>query len=272
VRRYHPKDYIEQDAVIDGQRTGLWLPRKRPEVYPSVSTEIKIMDTVTANRLIQSPERTPARERFPAKTWIRNQGGRGSCTGYGTAGVFSRVRVMLGLPFVMLAGEFIYSMINGGRDRGSPLEAAWEKIEEVGAAPESMVQHESYLWKSMSAEAKSAAANFRGFECFRIDSEMELVSSILSNFLVVACVHVSRSYKSLDSRGVRGASSGGGNHCIGIQDVFLSPDGEYELDEIGSWGLGNGQNGYARLTFKRHLRSTIQRHAFYAIRGASGPI
>lgn len=266
----NPDDYELIDDVVDGQRTGLWRPKFRPEYFPSVTQEIKVMDTVTANRMIESPERTPARQRFDANTWIWSQGRRGSCTGYATAGVLSRARVTVGLEPVLLSGEFIYSMINGGRDAGSPLEWAWKKIEEVGAARQALVEHQSYLWRNMSEAARADAANHRAFECFRIDTEMELVSAILLNFFVVACVHVNRSYQTLDSRGVRGASSGGGNHAIGLQDVRISPSGEYEFDEIGSWGRNNGQNGYAWLSWNRHFRSTIQRHAFYAVPVVSG--
>lgn len=266
----NPDDYEHQADVVDGYHTGLWCPKSRPDYFPSVSNEIKIMDTVTANRLIASPERTPARERFPAEKWMMNQGRRSSCTGFATAGILSRARVMSGLEFLLLSGEWIYSLINSGRDAGSPLEWAWKKIQEVGAARRSLVEPQSFLYRSMSAEARADAANHKGFECFRIDTEMEMVSAILMNMLVVACVHVGGGYRSLDKRGVRGASRGRGNHAIGLQDVRLSPEGRYEFDEVGSWGRGNGQDGYAWLTWDGHFDSTVERHAFYAIPCVSG--
>jgi len=186
IRRVSLDDYIEQDDIVDGLRTGLWLPRKRPEVYPSVATAIKILDLETIKRLIASPERTPAIERFPAKVWIRNQGRRGSCAGYAAAGALSRCRVASGLPFQMLSGEFIYSMCNDGRDMGSPTELTWQKIEEVGAAPEELVQHESYLWRQMSEAARKAAARFKAWECFRIDSALEMASALLARSISFA--------------------------------------------------------------------------------------
>jgi hypothetical protein len=272
IRRVSLADYIEQNDMVDGLRTGLWLPRKRPEVYSSVATAIKILDLETIKRLIASPERTPAIERFPAKVWIRNQGRRGSCAGYAAAGALSRCRVASGLPFQMLSGEFIYSMCNGGRDMGSPTELTWQKIEEVGAAPEELVQHESYLWRQMSEAARKAAARFKAWECFRIDSALEMASALLANFFIVAVVHASRGYRSVDARGVRGRSAGRGNHAIGVQDVRLSPDGQLEFNEVGSWGLQNGVDGYAWLTWGGHFDSTVQGHAFYAISNTSGDL
>jgi hypothetical protein len=257
--------------IIDGDYTGLTVPETRPMDFLAFRSVNNILSRDQIRQIVSHPDRTPARQRFPAKQWIRNQGRRGSCQGYATAWALARARVLAGLPFVPLSGEFIYSLSNGGRDAGSPLIDGMKKIQEVGTCREDLVRHESYLYRDMSQEARSDAANHKGFECYRVDDESELASGLALGFMGVVCVHASSGYKRLNSRGVRGASRGRGNHAVGVQDVRIGPDGEFEFDEVGSWGLSNGQDGYAYLTWDDHLEAPNQYHANYLIRAASDP-
>jgi hypothetical protein len=237
--------------------------------FPAYRSANRILSRDQIRQIVTHPDRTPARQRFPAAQWIRNQGRRGSCQGYATAWALARVRVLAGLPFVPLSGEFVYAQTNGGRDAGSPLIAGMQKIQEVGTCREDLVKHESYLWRDMNQEARNDASNYRGFECYRVDDESELASGLALGFIGVVCVHASSSYRRLNSRGVRGASRGRGNHAVGVQDVRLGPDGEFELDEVGSWGRSNGQDGYAWLNWDDHLEAPNQYHANYLIRAAT---
>lgn len=257
--------------IIDGFYTGLLVPESRPETFAAYRSSQNVLSKDQIRTILDDENRIPARKRFPAEKWIRSQGRRGSCNGYAGAWALARARVMAGLPFVALSGEYLYSLINGGRDQGSNLDAGMKAIQEKGVAKESLVRHESYLFRDMSAEARSDAGNHKGFECYRVDDESELASGLALGFVGVVAVHASGSYRGLDSRGVRGASSGTGNHAVGVQDVRISPSGEFEFDEFGSWGRGNGQDGCAWLTWNRHFKSTINQHAFYLIRGASDP-
>jgi len=255
--------------IVDGCYTGLTVPAERPADFPAFRSLNKILTRDQIRQIVTHPDRTPARQRFPAAQWIRNQGRRGSCQGYATAWALARVRVMAGLPFVPLSGEFVYAQTNGGTDSGSPLIAGMKKIQEVGTCREDLVKHESYLWRDMSQAARDDAKNYRGFECFRVDDESELATGLALGFIAVVCVHASGNYRRLDARGVRGASRGRGNHAVGAQDVRLSPDGEFEFDEVGSWGRSNGQDGYAWLRWEDHLEVCNQYHANYLIRAAS---
>jgi C1A family cysteine protease len=163
-------------------------------------------------------------------------------------------------------------MINDDRDAGSMLDRGMHALTEKGVAREDLVRHESYLWRDMSQEARADAANHKGFECYRVDDESELASGLALGFVGVVAVHANSSYRRLDARGVRGTAIGPGNHAVGVQDVRLGDDGDFEFDEVGSWGRSNGQDGYAWLSWKQHLRSTVERHAFYLIRAASDPL
>jgi hypothetical protein len=272
IRRVSPKDYTEQCDVVDGFHTGLWLPNKRPEVYPSVSEVVPTLDAESVKRFCASPEMSSPLLRFPPKKMMRNQGQHNSCAGYAAAQALTQTRVAVGLPYVQLSGEFIYSLCNGGRDRGAPTELTWQKMEEVGIAPESMVEHGSYLWRQMSESARKAAEGFKGWGCHRVDSLLELATAIINGFICVVVVHVSRSYRQLDSRGVRGRSPGRGNHAVIVNGIRISPTGKIEFLEWGSWGLENGIDGCAHITWDGHLEGPVQRHAFYAVSNASGSL
>jgi len=257
--------------IYDGYHTGLLMPVTRPTTFAAYRVTQKILTRDQIRQITSSPDRTPARQRFPASQWMRSQGGRGSCNGYAGAWALARARVVAGLPFVALSGEYLYSLINGGRDSGSMLDDGMAAIQSKGVSRESYVKHESYLWSQMSEQARQDAANHKGFECYRVDDETELASGLCLGFVGVVAVHAGGSYNRLDSRGVRGVSRGPGNHAVGVQDVRLNGNGDFEFDEFGSWGRSNGQDGYAWLTWDGHLESTVRHHAFYLIRAASDP-
>lgn len=257
--------------ICNGNSTGLRVPSVRPTGYPAYRTQQPVLSRDQIRQVISNPDRTPARERFPAGLWIRFQGRRGSCAGYAGAWALARARVMAGLPFVPLSGEFLYAATNGGRDAGSPLEDGMIAMQTRGVCREDLVKHETYQWSRVSQAAKDDAVNYKGFECYRADDESELASGLALGFTGVVAVQADSRYMQIDSRGVRNSSRGKGNHAVGVQDVRLSPTGEFEFDEVGSWGKGNGQDGYAWLVWSRHLASTAAYHAFYLIRAASDP-
>ena len=259
-------------SIVDGNYTGLLLPANRPETFAAYRSANPVLSRDQIRQILSNPDRTAARIRFPGGFWIRNQGRRGGCNGFAGAWALARARVMAGLPYVALSGEYLYSMINGGRDSGSMLDDGMQALLEKGVAREDLVRHESYLWREMSQEARSSAANYKAVECYRVDDESELASGLALGFVGVVAVHANSSYQRLDARGVRGTAIGPGNHAVGVQDVRISDDGDFEFDEFGSWGRRNGQDGCAWISWKQHLRSTVERHAFYLIRAATDPL
>jgi len=251
--------------IHQGRYCGLTVPKVRESGLPMFSARYPSFSRSEIEEILADPGRTPARSRFTPSVWIKNQGSRGSCQGYASAKALERSRVLLGQAHVPLSGEFLYAHCNRGQDSGSNLKTGMQKIMSVGVAPESMVKHQTYLLSQMSREATTAAARFKAPECYAIDTEAELATAIATGFVCVIAVHVGGSYKSLDSKGVRGPSNGAGNHATGACDLRIV-GGEYQFDEFGSWGLRNGQQGHAWVTWKRSLASTVRYHQFYAIR------
>ena len=255
----------KQYNIHGGHYCGLNVPEVRESGLPLFSAKFPSFTRSEIQEILADPGRMPARKRFAPSIWIKSQGSRGSCQGYASAKALERSRVILGQKHVPLSGEFLYAHCNGGRDQGSNLKTGMQKILSVGVAPESMVKHQAYLLSQMPREATAAAPRFKAAECYAIDAEDELATAIAMNFVCVIAVHVGGSYSSLDSQGVRGASNGAGNHATGACDLRIV-NGEYQFDEFGSWGLRNGQNGHAWVTWRRSLASTVRYHQFYAIR------
>lgn len=253
--------------VINGKYfTGCQVPDFKPRRLALYEDSQPLLSVEEIQDIVSSGSRVPARKRFPHSKWIRNQGGRGSCNGYAGAWALSRARVMSGLDFVALSGEFLYSLINGGRDNGSMLDDGMQAIAEKGVAREELVKHESYLWSQMSAEARSDSARFRAFECYNVESELGLASGLALGFIGVVAVHASNSWSSL-SGGVSRRSLGPGNHAVVCQDVAWN--GRLLFDIANSWGVGWGDNGHTWNTWNDHLIEPNKHHDFYLIRGAT---
>lgn len=248
---------------------GCQVPEARPVTRFAVFADNL---TLTRDQIVlatQNPLRTPRRELFAGADWIPNQGNVGSCNGQAGAKALEKARALRGQKHIKLSGEGLYAQINGGRDNGSMLDDGMEAIQAVGV-PEAKYFTEGKFYKPAefrnNADAVKSASRFKALECYRIDNAQQLASALCRDFICVVAVHVAGGYDRLDSRGVRGATSGPGNHAVHVVDVRLSPDGDYEFDEAGSWGLRNGHGGYAWITWKKHLASTVRHHAFYAIR------
>lgn len=254
--------------VIDGiYFTGNLIPQSTETKFAAYESAQPMLTVAEIEKLVTSENRTPARKRFPAEQWIRNQGGRGSCNGYAGAWALARARVMAGLPFEALSGEYLYSMINGGRDSGSMLDDGMQAITEKGVARESLVRHESYLWSQMSQEARADAPRFKAFECYAARTELGLASGLALGFVGVVAVHASNAWGTL-SNGVSRRSLGPGNHAVVCQDVLVN-NGRLLFDIANSWGRRWGDDGQAFNTWADHFVEPVRNHVFYLIRGVT---
>ena len=192
-----------------------------------------------------------------------------NCNGYAAATALSKARALAGMPRVDLSGEYVYAHINGGRDQGSLLPDGMEHIVAHGVAPASMVPHELYQRERIESEAFDAAPRFRGLECYAIGNEHELFTALALGFVCVVATHHSQAFDRLDRDGVAAPSPGPGNHSVHLDDAIVLPSGELAGDLANSHGLRMYDRGRHRVTWERHLRTTIVHHAFYAVRAPS---
>jgi hypothetical protein len=257
-------DYTIIDDGPNRYATGLIVPDERPRVFTRYAdSAFPVLDWSTIKELATSQSRSMGRNRF-GSNWIRNQGSRGSCNGYAGAKCLERARVLRGLDWTPLSGEGLYAQINGGRDRGSGLQAGMEALVRNGVPPESMVPHEEYRWSRISREAKEACDRFKAQEPLGVDTWQELCSGLALGFVGVVAVHASNRWSRLDSNGIAGESHGVGNHSVIVDDVVYI-EGEPFVDDPNSWGTNWGWEGRAYLSWDRHFARTINYHDFYLI-------
>jgi hypothetical protein len=277
-----PGDYIETkagecDEVIgpEGNRIKLGLlpptPASGPQVFASLSSAIPLLSKDEAKAIITSQFRKPARQIW-GPAYIKNQGVRGACQGYASAAAVERTRDLNGQDFISLSGDFAYSLVNGGRDRGSQLSDGFRAAKEIGYCPEDtpgLVRWE-YRKSRMPQAAFEAAKNYKGFEGFVAQTEQELVSGMAHGGIAVVATHVTNSFSRLDRYGVSGGRGGPGNHAECCDDIVWDDElGEFKYDLANSWNTTWGDSGRHYCTFERHFSTTIRVHKFYVFFEAS---
>lgn len=252
---------------IGGERFALGLNLPKDGVRPLTAAPLPDKFLLTKKQIeeiVGNPQRTPRRELFAGEKWIWSQGSVGSCNGQSQAGGVMRARALRQLAYIKLSGSGMYALMNDGVDRGSGLEEGRLLLESTGVpTADGLNDGKFYTKRTLPKSNLDQAYRFR-CETFRADHEEQLASGIAHDMIAIVAVHADSRYSKLDSNGVRGDSDGPGNHSVGACDVFIR-NGEYLFDEFGSWGLRNGEGGYAYLTWKRHLATPNKHHSFFLI-------
>lgn len=249
---------------------GLLVPKVRPLRLPAIENSPFMLTRAQIEKILSDPRRTLKRKIF-GKEFTKNQSTTSGCNGYAYALAVEKMRVQFGLPWVKLSGDYIYSLVNGGRDAGSMLDDGAQAAENKGIAPEDLVTRWEWRHSRMSSEAKASAINYRAWEGFRVDSEEGLASALALGWIgVVATEFNSRLMGSLDSDGISAPSNGSGNHAENVDDVTIIK-GKYAFDAHNSHNIGFGEGGRHRVTWDRHLSGPNQYHAFTVFRGVRGP-
>lgn len=200
--------------------------------------------------------------------FVKNQRSRSSCNGFSNAAAVAKTRHLRGQEWVALSGAFAYSQMNGGRDDGSTLDDGMEVCQRIGIAPESFGGWDRIWKQDYGNDAYEAARRFKVEEALVINSDLELASAILCDYIPVVAVHVGSDFDSAGTDGVSRGGAGVGNHSIHLDGFKWSESLNCLIyDNEGSWGAGWGDQGRIFLTWERHLRSCRQYHQFFAVRG-----
>ena len=170
-----------------------------------------------------------------------------------------------------LSGAYLYSLINGGSDNGSMLDAGMAAIQSRGIATEETVPWDR-IYPSLydRAKADAEASKNKGFECYAVRSRQALFSALAVGFDCVVAVHADNGFMALDSDGVAGGGNGPGNHAVLCDGLYWSARrGRPVGDGVNSWGLSYGDRGRMGLDWNAHFAPTTQYHVFYAIRSTT---
>ena len=259
------------DVILDGTIRKLGtIPQADGFVneFPAYADAGHPMFTLDELRQYAGTIDTTGRSKFDS-SWSKDQKSHGSCNGYAGAAALSRARVRRRLPRVDLSGAYLYSLINGGKDRGSLLNDGMNAIQQHGICTEATVGWDAIYPNRQPAGAAAEAKRFVAHECYGLHSEEELFSALMAGFDCVVAVDVDNSFMKLDGSGVAGGGRGPGNHAINLDGYKVLSDGTLAADNLGSWGVNVHDKGRCWLTWRRHFAQTVKKHGFYAIRSAS---
>lgn len=257
------KELIEFNGQFYG--TGLIVPEVRESGFRLFADAKPMLTREQVNKVITDPSRRSGRKRFGGD-WVMNQKSLGACNGFACAGAGARARVRRGLTHRMLSGFAMYAAINGGVDRGSLLKDGMEWMTTRGIPAAIANERPEYLWGRIPQSQKNTMKDNIMLECYALEEELDLAVASALGYDCVVAVHASNAWSRLDSSGVSGESAGKGNHAVLVDDVILSPSGEYLFDMCNSWDVTWGQEGRSYQTWNRHFRYTIKYHQFFAIR------
>lgn len=250
------------DGTIVG--TGLLMPEPGMVSAFPVYADAAPMLTRAGIEDIAKNGRQRGADKFDA-TFIKDQNGYGACQGFASAAAVTRARIRRGLNRVDLSGSYAYSLVNGGRDRGSMLEDGMRVCAERGYATEATVPRNAiYRTRYDTAKADAEALRFRAFEVYAVRTHDELFSALALGFDCVVAVHADNGFMRLDSRGVAQGGNGSGNHAVSCDGLWW--DGELIADGYNSWNLSYGKDGRMGLTWRQHFANTANSHVYYAIR------
>lgn len=248
---------------------GLNVPAKRPERLVAIEGTGFMLTKDEIRKRISDSRRANRRKVFDS-TWTKNQSYRSACCGYAYALTLEKVEFMAGLPRRKLSGDYIYSLINDGRDNGAGLEEGAIATETKGISEEQYVKYLEYRFSQMSQEARENAKEHMGFEWFRADTKLGLASGLASGFFGVIATHYTDRMKQLDSRGVSARSLGVGNHAENVEDVEIVGD-DFIFWLHNSHSNSMGLNGHHAVTWEDHLIESNKYHSFTLFRACRGP-
>lgn len=258
-------EYIE----ADGERHALGLNPDRGG-----------FDCRTLSQYMELPSREQLIDRIKSKdfgfgrnrydsSWTINQNGWGKCASSAATYVVMKAREMRGQPKVDLSDDYLYSLVNDGRDRGSTLSENMEAITTRGIAPRSLVAPgEIYRNRYDRNKADKSALRFRCHEAFTTPSEQEVVAALVANIPVVIAIHVGRNWRRFDSDGVLIGDRGVGNHSEHLDDVrYNRKEGRFEFRKHSSHGKSYGDGGYCWVHWG-HIGTVHSSHKKYAVPSA----
>lgn len=253
-----------QDANGQLRRCGsLMVPEGFVSAFPVFADAVVPYDDQDIRRLLTDGNRIPARVTF-ADRWITEQHSTSACNGHAGAALFSRSRWIRGLQDgVVFSGAYLYSLINGGQDRGSILEAGMQALCEHGCAPADVVTWDMIYQRQQPRNAAIEAARHKGFLPYRCTDLQQVRTALAMQRPVVIALQAGRNFQRLNADGVCGVDSGMGNHAVVVDDLVLLKGTEY-MDMANSWGLAYGTHGRAYVPFDA-VRECIRRHAFYTL-------
>lgn len=259
--------YIENGVEFieaDGERHALGLNPERGNLrFRTFAEYMELPSRAELIERVESDKYKFGQEHFD-KSWTRNQNGWGKCAASAATYALAKARHLRGQKQVELSDDYLYSLVNDGRDRGSTLSENMEAITSRGIATRATVaEGEIYRSRYDRSKADKEALRFRAHECFVTPSEQEIVTALTCQIPVVIAIHVGRNWRRFDSDGVLIGDRGVGNHSEHLDDVrYNRSKGRFEFRKHSSHGVSYGDGGFCWITMDHlQVHSSHQKYA-----------
>lgn len=255
------QEYVE---TADGHYgLGLQWPAVKTQIVPTLATMTPLLSIDEVKRIIEASDFKFGREHFD-DSWLTNQNGFGSCASYAGSSALAKARVLGGQARVDLSGDYLYSLVNGGRDAGSMLDRNMKAMMSQGVASKATVGLGGiYPRKYDKAKADAEARRFRGHELYAIPDEQSLATALALRIPTVIAIHVGGAWRKLDGDVLVG-NSGPGNHSEHLDDIrYNNQAGRFEFREGSSHA-----RPYFWVYWSKHFAQTSRNHQFYAVPSA----
>jgi hypothetical protein len=255
------QEFVELDEGRFG--LGLQLPPVRTMIYPSLATFTPVLSMNEIRNVIESSEFEFGKDWF-GEDWNTNQNGYGSCAAYAASSALAKARYLGGQDRVDLSGDYLYSLVNGGRDSGSMLDENMRAIMSKGVCKRETVPLGGiYRNKYDTAKADREALRFRAHEAYACPDEQSVATALALKMPVVIAIHVGRNWSRQDGDFLIG-DSGPGNHSENLDDIrYNTRAGRFEFRE---------QSSHKRpcfwVSWDKHLKQPSRYHQFYAVPSA----
>ena len=262
------QEFVETEDHLFG--LGLQLPVTRTLAFSPLSEFTEILSWEQIHKIVDSEEFEFGQKMFDS-SWITNQNGFGSCASYAGATALSKSRVINGQDRQDLSGDYLYSLVNGGRDQGSMLDDNMMALMTRGVALASTVPLGGIYRKKYSTEiADAEALRFRAHEAYAILDEQSMATAQVLRIPVVVAIHVTNSWREFSSDDVLSPRNNGpGNHSENCDDIrYNTKAGRFEYRKATSHGKNYSDDGYCWTYWDAHYKTPARYHQFYAIPSA----
>lgn len=259
-------DGVEYVETENGRHALGLNPDKNLCEFRTLSQHMELPSREELIKRVEASDFSFGREHFDS-SWTVDQNGYGKCASSAATYALKKARYLRGQSVTELSDDYLYSLVNGGSDRGSTLSENMEAITTRGIATRQTVKFgEIYRNKYDRTKADKEALRFRAHECFTTPSEQELVTALASGIPVVIAIHVGRNWQRFDGDVLIG-DRGMGNHSEHLDDVrYNRQKGRFEYRKHSSHGRQYGDGGFCWIYWE-HLQ-VHSSHRKYAVPSA----
>jgi hypothetical protein len=270
-------DQPEMKLTFKGEEysLGLKVPDKIPVSFAEYPAQ-NVLDLDALKKIYSNPGRKHGLELYKRR---KQQGRMSSCCPYAATTAQESKRAFDQKDDREFGPEYLYAMINGGRDEGAMLDDAMRYLVEKGCCLRDAVAYQVFNLNSMSMEQKRFAAQqafeYRSLDWYKMPHGdlaqcwASTVSAIALRDPVLMAVHCGDGFFSCGPDGVCRPDKGVGNHAVcgvELEGVLTAKSlRDIKIWTVNSHGARFGKNGCYLHTYD-HMAQPCQYHQHCACR------